>query len=193
MKTFSGLFSWISFFLAILFAASTAHYYVAVFFSIVFACGWIFFGVKDWKKTKRFKWMKDTIPFGFLFLPLFLFANEGGEKLLETPIWLGVIIIVVGYGINLLQKWVDVSTNGNVFSLKFWWATNKLNTWLSLLIILALLLVFPNIADGTIIAGSEEIGERVVYLLIGYAPMKIFKAVIPKQYQGGDFKVEDFR
>lgn len=99
---------------------------------------------------------------------------------LSTPLWLGLIIVFLGYAINIVMKWIDVQTNGEKFIGKVWWQTNKLNMLLSVLLIAALLLLFPELPEMISVSGSEVIGERLTYLLIGYAPYKIFKTVLKK-------------
>lgn len=103
----------------------------------------------------------------------------------QTPLYLGIIIVILGYAINLVLKFIDVKTNSEKFVFSYWWETNKLNVILSVLLIVALLLTFPSLPELIDVSGSEVIGERLMYLLIGYAPYKLFKAVIPKKYQGG--------
>ena len=101
--------------------------------------------------------------------------------LVNTPLWLGLILVVLGYAANILIKWIDLKTNKETFSLSFWWETNYLNVILSLVLITILLIVAPQITDLVDVKGSESLGERFSYVLIGYMPYKLFKALIPNK------------
>jgi len=98
----------------------------------------------------------------------------------STPLWLGLVIVFLGYAINIVTKWIDIQTNGGEFLGKVWWKRNKLNVLLSILLITALLLLFPELPNMISVSGSNVIGERLTYLLIGYAPYRIFKTILKK-------------
>ncbi len=100
---------------------------------------------------------------------------------METQIWLGIILVILGYTANILFKWIDLKTNSETFNIKFWWETNYLNVVLSAVLILILLLVFPEAPNLVSVEGSEELGVRLSYVMIGYMPYKLFKAIIPKK------------
>jgi hypothetical protein len=97
-----------------------------------------------------------------------------------TPLYLGIIIVFVGYVLNILEKMIDVKTNKKKFYFKLWWETNKLNTLYSVGVIILLLLIYPEITNLITVSGSDVLGERVMYALIGYAPLKIFQRVLKR-------------
>ena len=106
----------------------------------------------------------------------------------QTPLWLGIIIMILGYAVNILLKWVDVEKQkritGEKFRISFWIQTNKLNIFLSIAIVALLMLLFPDLPDSININGDMDTGRRLMYALIGFAPYRIFKMIIPERFQG---------
>lgn len=99
----------------------------------------------------------------------------------STPLWLGLIIVLLGLCTNFLIKWIDVSVDGKEkFDFLYYWHTSKKQIFLSVIVIVSLLVLLPEIPTYIEIRGADVLGERVTYWLIGYAPITILKTVLKK-------------